>query len=196
MSDYKTCADKDLSEFIQHDDHNAFTEIYSRYWKKMLLIAWNHTKDKSLSKDIVHEVFLRLWERRQLNNIENLSAFLATAVKFSVFKYYQKEQRRTQLAKQNYLFEETFQGEEKLDALFLKEYINGIIEEMPEKCKLVFKCSRELGMKNSEIAEMIQITEKGVEANLTRALKIIRGELKNYGLTAILAIQAYLSFFK
>ena len=80
---------------------------------------------------------------------------------------------------QNYEFDDLTNDEAKLDALFLKEYINGIVEEMPEKCRMVFRCSREIGMKNKEIADKFQITEKGVEANLTRALKIIRAELKN-----------------
>jgi RNA polymerase sigma-70 factor (ECF subfamily) len=119
-----------------------------------------------------------LWDRRNAVDILNLSAFLATSVKFSIFKFYQKESRRTELFSQNYRFEESTQDEGKLDALFLKEYINGIVEEMPEKCRLVFRHSRDMGMKNAEIADKLNITEKGVEAALTRALKIIRGELK------------------
>jgi len=163
---------------LKEDDHAAFTEIYKRYWKKMLLIAWNHSHDKATSKDIVHDVFMGLWDRRNTVEILNLSAFLATSVKFSIFKFYQKESRRTALISQNYQFEELTNDEDKLDALFLNEYINGIVEEMPEKCRQVFSLSRDLGMKNAEIADKLNITEKGVEANLTRALKIIRAELK------------------
>ncbi|WP_207534517.1 RNA polymerase sigma-70 factor [Desertivirga arenae] len=185
MSDYNRVSDSSLLSCIAIDDHRAFEEIYRRYWKKMLKISWNHTKDTDASKDIVHEVFLSLWQRRASLEIKDLPAFLATSVKFSVFKHYQREQRRSALARENYQPETLTQDESKLDALFLEEFINGIVEQLPERCQLVFKYSRIYGMKNSEIAEKLSISEKGVEANLTRALKIIRHELKNAGLLGL-----------
>ena len=133
---------------------------------------------------------MSLWERRNTIEIQNATAFLATAVKFSLFKYHLKEHRRAQLAKENYSFDEASHDDASLDALFLQEFIDGIVEEMPEKCRLVFKYSRDLGMMNAEIAQKIKISEIGVEANLTRALKIHRHELKDYGL-AILVMLHY-----
>jgi len=195
MFNYGTYTDEQLTALLKEGDHAAYTEIYRRYWKKLLLIAWNHSKDELASKDIVHDVFISLWERYPEVEINNLPAFLATSVKFTVYKYYQKEQRRNDLALQNYEYETTVNDEDKLDAIFLQEYVNGIVEKMPEKCRLVFGYSRNLGMKNSEIATKIQITEKGVEANLTRALRIIRGELKNHGWIFIIAIHIH-RFFK
>jgi RNA polymerase sigma-70 factor (family 1) len=196
MLNYSLCTDQALTSLLKGDDHAAFTEIYKRYWKKMLLIAWNHSRNNTASKDIVHEVFISLWERRHLVEILNLAAFLATSVKFSIYKYYQRENRRTELARQNYEFNELTHDEEKLDALFLQEYINGIVEEMPERCRLVFRYSREMGMKNNEIAIKIDVTEKAVEANLTRALKIIRNELKNYGWTLLITLHAIYDHLK
>ncbi|MDN5287882.1 MAG: polymerase sigma factor [Mucilaginibacter sp.] len=148
----------------------------------MFLIAWNHSNDEVVSKDIVHEVFMSLWERRDIVDIKDLKSFLTTAARFSIFKHYQREKHRSELFNKNYEYNELANDESKLDALFLQEYIDGIVEEMPKKCRLVFRYSREMGMKNTEIADKINITEKGVEATLTRALKIIRIELKNYGL--------------
>jgi RNA polymerase sigma-70 factor (ECF subfamily) len=194
MSSYGTYTDEQLTALLKEGDHAAYTEIYRRYWKKLLLIAWNHSKDEFAAKDIVHDVFISLWERYPEVEINNLSAFLATSVKFTVYKYYQKEQRRNDLALKNYEYEATVNDEHKLDAIFLQEYVNGIVEKMPEKCRLVFGYSRNLGMKNSEIATKIQITEKGVEANLTRALRIIRGELKNHGWILIVAIHIHRLF--
>jgi len=194
MSSYGTYTDEQLTALLKEGDHAAYTEIYRRYWKKLLLIAWNHSKDELAAKDIVHDVFISLWERYPEVEINNLSAFLATSVKFTVYKYYQKEQRRNDLALKNYEYEATVNDEHKLDAIFLQEYVNGIVEKMPEKCRLVFGYSRNLGMKNSEIATKIQITEKGVEANLTRALRIIRGELKNHGWILIVAIHIHRLF--
>ncbi|RXF70160.1 RNA polymerase sigma-70 factor [Arcticibacter tournemirensis] len=191
MADYSDISEIALLGLLREDDQFAFNQIYKRYWKKLLMIAWNHSKNEAIAKDIVHEVFLSLWERRSEIEIKDLGAFLATSIKFTVFKYYQQESRHAKLVRENYIVQDWSEDEAKLDALFLKEFINGIVEEMPEKCRLVFKYSRDEGLKNSEIAEKISISEKGVEANLTRALKIIRHELKNAGL---LSVAFYLLF--
>lgn len=186
MAAYSKFTDQELLGQMAQSDQHAFAEIYSRYWKKMLLVAWNHTKDKTNAEDLVHEVFIALWSKREANIIVNVPAFLTTCVKFSVFKYYQRENKRQQLAKENYKFEETVNDEEKLDALFLKEYINGIVEQLPEKCRLTFHYSRIEGLTNAEIAEKMDISEKGVEANLTRALKVVRSNLNKTGLSLLI----------
>jgi len=185
-------SDQELLTLTQQGDYSAFTEIYKRYWEKMLLVAWNHTNDKYSAEDIVHEVFISLWNEKLNIPIYNVGGFIATKIKFAVFKCYRKEQRRVILAKVNYEFSEISDDEEKLDALFLKEYIDGIVDALPEKCKLVFKYSRNLGMKNSEIATHMNISEKGVEANLTRALKIIRNNIEATGCIILLSHE----FFK
>lgn len=179
-------SNRHLSVLLRAESHEAFTEIYSRYWKKLLLIAWNHTADKVAAEDIVQEVFTSLWENKNKIDVENIEAYLVTAIKFSIFKKYRRELRRKELAQQYYRLTDIEAGEEKLDALFLKEFISGLVEQLPERCKLVFKYSRELGMKNADIARELDISEKSVEANLTRALKIIRGGLESSGLVLLI----------
>lgn len=195
MSAQNLFSDLELLELMAQGRQDAFTEIYNRYWKKMLLVAWNHTRDKAQAEDIVHEVFLSLWEKRQDKLIENVPAYLSTSVKFSIFKHYQREHRRARLASTNYAFNEIANEEEVLDALFLKEYINGIVEQLPEKCRLTFQYSRLEGLSNTEVAAKMGISEKGVEANLTRALKVIRGNLKNTGLLVLLSPEIWKDFF-
>jgi len=196
MSELRSCTDGKLLDLLKGDSEPAFTEIYNRYWKKLLLVAWNHSRNDAIAEDIVHEVFMSLWERRSTIEIDNLSAFLATSIKFSVFRFLQRERRRIELAVENYEFTELIFEEDHLDARFLKEYIDGVVEVMPEKCKLVFRYSRELGMKNKEIAEKMAISEKGVEANMTRALKTIRIELKDYGISLFFGLHILFSILK
>jgi len=65
-----------------------------------------------------------------------------------------------------------------LQAKFLEEYINNIIEQLPEKCKLVYIYSRKNEMSVQEIASEMNIAGKTVEAHLTKALKVLRLNLK------------------
>lgn len=174
--------DLELAALLQSGDRNAFQAIYKKFWKRMLLVAWNHTKNKELSEDIVHEVFIILWEKRDQICIDNLAGFLATAVKFRVFKHFRKESNRQKISDSIIQPELSEDAESKLDVLFLEEYLNSVVQNLPPKCRLVFEYSRFNGLKNFEIAKIMKITEKGVEANLTRALKILREALKSNGL--------------
>jgi RNA polymerase sigma-70 factor (family 1) len=193
---YVKLNDDELLVLLKQNNRTAYIEIYNRYWKKMLLVAWNYSRNDHIAQDVVQEVFINLWEKYHKYDIQNLQAFLCTAIKFQIFKHIQKEQRRAELAKDNYVFEDISLDEEKLDARFLQDMINGIVEEMPERCRMVFHYSRNLGLKNAEIAEKTNISKKTVENTLNRALKIIRGELKNHGFPFILILKLFLSIFR
>lgn len=74
-------SDNELLDLLRSGDKSAFIEIYNRYWERLLAIAYNHTKDKSMAEEIVQQVFISLWDRRQMVAIESIGGYLATAVK-------------------------------------------------------------------------------------------------------------------
>ncbi|WP_312191551.1 sigma-70 family RNA polymerase sigma factor [Sphingobacterium sp.] len=173
---------------LREGKHTAFALIYERHWKSMLSIAWNHTKNEALAEDIVHEVFLKLWDNRENYQITNLEGFLATAIKYIIFNNYRKEKNRLNFVESQYDDKQIQDDEKELDRLFLQQYIRDVVEEMPEKCKIVFKFSREDGLKNSEIAVLLNISQKGVEANLTRAIKILKKQMEKDGLYIFISV--------
>jgi RNA polymerase sigma-70 factor (family 1) len=176
---YSTDTDKELLEYLKEGSQEAFTEIYNRYWKRLFSIAFSFSNDKSVSQDIVQEIFAKLWARRKELNIESLKTYLATAVRFSVFKLIYKQKRRSEIESQNYSGESSTLTEEQIDARLIQEYINKVVELMPENCKVVFKYSRNSGLTTSEISKELGISQKTVEGHLTKGLKILRLNLKN-----------------
>ena len=76
---------------LKQGDTNAFTEIYNKYWRILIACAYSHMKDKFLAEEIVQEVFLSLWNKKGTVEINSLSAYLGTAVKFSIFKFHHRE---------------------------------------------------------------------------------------------------------
>lgn len=180
-------SDEELAKSLIEGDEAAFAEIYERYWKTLLAIAYKHTKDKAAAENIVQDVFIALWDRRKAIQIRSISTYLATAVKFATFKSLYRARRHAEIEQESLVGRDIQLDEEHIDALFLQEYLNGIVEELPDKCRLVFRYSREKYLSNAEIAQSLSISEKAVEANLTRALKILRLNLRKAGLfTAIL----------
>ncbi|MCJ8209579.1 RNA polymerase sigma-70 factor [Mucilaginibacter sp. RS28] len=166
-----------LQQFICGDE-GAFTEVYNRYWKPLLALAYRHTKDKFLSEEIVQEVFVSLWNRKDKVKINSLEGYLATAIKFSVFKHTFNTNRRERLLAGFSFNSSSALPEDILQAKFLEDYINGIVERLPEKCRYVYLKSRHEGLNIKEIAEEMSLSEKTVEAHLTKALKVLRLNLK------------------
>jgi RNA polymerase sigma-70 factor (family 1) len=175
-------SDSELVLALQKSEEFAIAEIYHRYWRKLLAIAFNHTKDKVAAEEIVQEVLIKLWDKREQVQIDSLPAYLATATKFSVLTAIQRQKRRSDIAMAIYGQKLHDFDDEKIYARFLQEYINGVVETLPEKCRLVFKYSREQGKTLSEIALHMNIAEKTAEAHLTKALKVIRLSLRGIGM--------------
>jgi RNA polymerase sigma-70 factor (ECF subfamily) len=178
MPGISTLPDEELLHRLRSGDENAFTEIYHRYWEKLLAIGYYHTQDKQASEDIVHQVMISLWTRRSELKIQSLPAYLATAVKFAVFKAITRDKRRRQLLQDQDVSINETSLEEKLDARFLQEFLSGIVEELPEKARLVFHYSRDLGLSVTEIAGKMDLSPKAVEYHITKALRSIREALR------------------
>jgi len=177
---------------LREGNGDAFTEIYNRYWQKLLAIAYHHCRDKVIAEEIVQEVFIGLWNRREALYIDNVNAYLATAVRLSVFKQYVREKRRDQIKEQAADPIITAWDEEKIYTRFLQQHINGIVEVLPEKCRLVFKLSRDEGLSIPEIAHRMGIAEKTAEAHLTKALKVLKLKLNRPHLWAAILIRILL----
>ena len=181
MDSYSELSDLQLLSLLKAGDESAFAQIYKRYWKKLIAVGYHHTKDKALAEEIVQEIFVGLWSRKDKVAIESIEGYLATAVKFSVFKSYYRQKRRNQLESESPNIDSSTVTEQQIEARFTQEYIDGLVEQLPQKCKLVFKYSRNSGLSIPEIAREMGIAEKTVESHLTKGLKMLRFNLRRAG---------------
>lgn len=188
MTRYQQQTDADLIMSLREGNGDAFAEIYNRYWKQLLAIAYHHCRDKVMAEEIVQEVFIGLWNRRNELYIDNVNAYLATAVRLSVFKQYVRQKRRDEIKEQAAGPSISTWDEEKIYTRFLQQHINGIVEVLPEKCRLVFKLSRDEGLSIPEVAQRMGIAEKTAEAHLTKALKVLKLKLNRPYLWVIILL--------
>jgi len=172
---------------IKEENSGAFTTLYDRYAEKLFAIAYHFSGRKCIAEDMVQEVFTSLWDRRCSLEIISMAAYLATAVKFSVFACLQKEFRRKKILEKIPIAANiAYSGESEVNAIFMKEKLDNTIYRLPEKCKIVYKCSREEGMSVKEIAKKMNLSPKTVENHLFRALHALRIALRNAYLTPLL----------
>jgi RNA polymerase sigma-70 factor (ECF subfamily) len=143
-----------------------------------------------IAEEVVQEVFFRIWKKRATLNIpENIDSYLYRAVHNESLNVCKSIEHENNL--KNQLSSGSMQAVNFNDPLVSKELIeklNTAIEELPEKSKEIFKVSRLDSLSQKEIAEKFGITVKGVEFHITKALKILRHELKEYLHILILVI--------
>jgi RNA polymerase sigma-70 factor (family 1) len=176
-------SDQELIDRIKVDDDDAFTQIYTRYWKALLSIAANKIKDLEEAEEIVQDIFVQLWKRRhELEITGELNNYLAVSVKYRVIKVLAKRQ-----SQQKYLDYQSTRGllldnstQEWLDFEELKVRLGELVARLPEKCRLVYQMSKESYCSQKQIAEVLNISEKTVEAHLSKATKSLRAGLTQF----------------
>lgn len=178
MTDYANFADEALVQMMGNDDHNAFTEIYNRYWKRLYVLAYDRLRSRELAEDVVQDVLTGLWQRRHQTIIRSLPAYLATANRYAVFTQFSKMIPVTTVE----ALPEAVQAvtDDTAQVYFLQQSMQEQLKQLPEKCRIVFEYSRNRGMTNKEIATELSISEKAVEKHITKALQRLRLQFRNY----------------
>jgi len=128
------------------------------------------------AEDVVHDVFASLWANREKNGIESLDNYLATAAKYTVLAKIKKIEREriynNNTSQEARIFE--MPVETALHYKRILELVKNEVEKLPEKCRLVFKYSRNEGMPVRQIAKELNISPKTVENQLSKAIKQLK----------------------
>ncbi len=179
----------ELFKAVVSGEEKAFEELYRLYFPRLYSFACKIINDQSLAKDVVQNVFIRLWETRSCFNYEHPEAFLYKMVRNASLNYIRHLRVVDNLksnVKNQYLGEELYYidlvGDEPylLIEKELEEKVLGVMNSLPEKCRTIFYLSRVGGLKNHEIADRLDISIKTVEKHITKALNVYRERFSGY----------------
>ena len=170
------------------DGKDGFKYIFQQFYQPLYHLSSHYLEDPDDAKEAVQEAFVKLWGIRQnLDKDSNIRNFLFTLVKNNCLNLLKRKQlllkhhEKIKWMEMHYQYESLSRmGDDYLEFNELKDKIDLAIRNLPEHCRLVFEMSRFEQLKNREIAEKLGVTQKTVEAHLTRALKILRNDLKEY----------------
>lgn len=173
---------------FKNGNEQVFEFIFEKYYEKLVGFCNQFISDLDKSKSLAQQAFIKLWlNREKIEQINGITAFLYTSAKTECLNFLRHEkyklnyQKNTLQNRENLLnmeILESFQFD-SLEYLELEEMIQSALNKLPEKCRVVFMKSRFEHKKNREIAEELDIALKSIESNITRALKILRRELKD-----------------
>jgi RNA polymerase sigma-70 factor (family 1) len=188
MDVFNNHTDSELLQLLKAGSDAAFTAIYNRYWNKLFAVAVGKIKDLDEAEELVQELFVSLWKRRQeLEITSGLEVYLAVSVKYKVIKIlgkrYKLRKYKDSLDELGIVDDSTQQW---LAFEELRERLSKLVGELPGKCQLVYRLSREKGYSQKQIAKELNISEKTVEAHLGKALKTLRTGLNQFLLSFLL----------
>lgn len=162
-----------------------FDEIFRQYSKPLFYYAAKFVEDE-VAKDIVQDVFVKLWADQNLTIKHSLNALLFTMVRNGCLQQLEKQNVRHKYLESTKLLllneELQFYMEEKTSLIEqeLENKLNEVLNNLPDRCLQIFLMSRFDNKKNREIAEELDISIKAVEKQITKALGTIRNEMKDY----------------
>jgi RNA polymerase sigma-70 factor (family 1) len=170
--------DEEIILLLKSGNEMAFTEIYNRYWDKLYYIAHKLLKDTDAAEEIVQEVFLVLWQKRESLTIQSVTAYLSAMTRYAVFRYISSQKKYRQKENTLALSNASAVAEVNVDNKILLEIIAELSNKLPEKCRLVFQYNKLQDQSLVDVAAQLNITQKTAEAHLTKALRVIRA---NFG---------------
>jgi RNA polymerase sigma-70 factor, ECF subfamily len=138
------------------------------------------------ARDVVQDVFVKLWSNQTITIKQSLNSLLFTMVRNSCLQHLEKlKVRKKYLESTKLLLQEEelrFYMDEKTSLIEqeLENKLAEVLENLPERCRQIFILSRFQNKKNKEIAEELDISVKAVEKQITKALATIRSEMKDY----------------
>lgn len=178
-----------LVEQLIKGEEPAFKQAFGEYYPGLLRFANSYVHDSFLAENIVQDAFVILWEKRTSISLDtNLKAFLVTIIKNKAINFLEKERNRARIDSDLLkVREKTYNLEalhslnpEELFSAEINHILNKALDELPEQTRNVFILSRFKGLSNRTIASKLDITEKGVEYHISKALKVLRVKLSDY----------------
>jgi RNA polymerase sigma-70 factor (ECF subfamily) len=175
--------ERELIELLKKDDPLAMQTIFKTFHSSLCRLVYNISKDADQAKDIVQDVFIKVWQNRhELNITGSLEAYLRRAAVNTALNHIERNQR----SKTRELYESNLTRlaanptAEAMSYKELSQHANKAISELPVRTRVVYTLIRNDDMSYKEVAETLYISTKAVEKEMMRALRLLRVALKDF----------------
>lgn len=170
-----------------------FEALFREYFEPLGRFVMPIVKDAQAAEDVVQEVFIKLWERRDKIQIDtSQKAYLYRSAYNTALNYLDKQKR--EMARMEVVREEmeTASSPEPHEPGYRVKQLHAAIEQLPPRCKMVFHLSKFEGMRYQDIADKLDISVKTVENQMGKALKLIRAAMKLLFWAVIIFLKEFL----
>jgi len=152
-----------------------FEKIFKEYYPMAVLFARKQVHDMDIAKDIVQAIFVKMYEKGdQISINTSIKSYVFQAVRNACINHHKHNQIKNK--HQKIVIDSSSEGfnDNQLEHKEFEQQLNSIIDQLPDRCKLIFRLNRFEGKKNKEIAEELGISIRTVETQISKALKFLR----------------------
>ncbi|QRR02546.1 RNA polymerase sigma-70 factor [Dyadobacter sandarakinus] len=180
-----------FGKVVATGDYLAFRELFNRYYCTLCNYAMRVVSTREMAEEVVADVFVKLWKNREQIEVHtSFQAYIYRAVRNQALDYLklrvhrQNERESLESVQWNLSHADHFSPAEELSFNEFFNHVEDCIRALPRQCQLIFRLSREEGLRYRDIAERLDISIKTVETQMSRALKVLRERVPEHRLVA------------
>ncbi|MEX2179483.1 MAG: RNA polymerase sigma-70 factor [Gemmatimonadaceae bacterium] len=171
--------DRELLGKVRSGDAAAYDVVFRAWYPVLVRVAAALLRDTDAAEEVAQDVMYELWRRRGLMAADmSLRAYLLRSVRNrSLNQLRHLRVRRDSAVEVEALYDAPLGADQPIVAQELADAVNIAMSELPPRCREVFELSRRHGLRYAEIAEALDISQKTVEAQMGKALRVMRTRL-------------------
>ncbi|GAB2764136.1 RNA polymerase sigma-70 factor [Rhabdobacter roseus] len=180
-----------FGKVIQEGDYLAFRELFTRHYRPLCTYAMRVVAIREIAEEVVADVFVKLWKNREQIEVHtSFKAYMYRAVRNQALDYLKlrshrlRERDSLDTVQWSTTHADHFTPLEECSFNEFYDRVEGCISDLPRQCQVIFRLSREEGLRYREIAERLNISVKTVETQMGRALKVLRERVPEHRLVA------------
>ena len=174
--------DRELLGRLRAGDEEAYDAVFRSWYAPLVRVAGALLKDSDAAEEVAQEVMVELWRRRHVMDTDvTLRAYLLRSVRNRALNHLRHLRvRRETTGDVEAQYNEPVASDQPVVAKELAEAVKIALDELPPRCREIFDLSRVHGLKYAEIAESLGISQKTVEAQMGKALRVLRERLASW----------------
>ncbi len=173
-----------LLRAIAKDDKAAFNRFHKIYFTRFKRFAFSLLKQEEWAEEIASDLFVTIWLKRNLlTNVEDPNNYLYRALKNKCLNAMKKDSKWkiVQITEQNEVIQATVANPlQRLENKELIQFMDAIISTLPEQRRLIFRLVKEDGMKQKDVASLLDISVRTVESHMYKAIKYLAEKVEVY----------------
>ncbi|MEM7369715.1 MAG: RNA polymerase sigma-70 factor [Bacteroidota bacterium] len=174
--------DQQLTFRLNQGDKQAFRQLFDQYYPYLISTVLKLSGDMELARDVSQEVFFTIWKNREkLQITSSLKAYLRRAAVNRMLNHLKAQ--KYQHTDTGPILDAPLEGEtvlQQLEAGDLQRIIQQAIDQLPQRCRMIFLLCRVEGLSHKEISAQMNISPKTVENQMTKALKTLKKAIHPY----------------
>ncbi|MCK9402779.1 MAG: RNA polymerase sigma-70 factor [Chitinophagaceae bacterium] len=165
------------------DDQQAYAELFARFNPLLVLFTQSIVHQREVAEEIVSDVFIRIWQRRKtLDQVQHLKMYLYVSARNYAINKLRSKNHQLSIKVEELSVDLPSFSDDPYEITVLAETqkeIHRAVNELPGRCKIIFKLVKEDGLRQKEVAELLQLSPKTIENQLAIALKKLAETIRN-----------------